>query len=140
MKINCNYDKSCSNCRHYSTCDLLKPSSKNHTLLLNEIRYWLNEYTKARSRINEYESILKDIKNGVYSGTVNVYGNIQTYPKTNVFGVFIRKPEHVNYGWNLTDLTRRKDELMEHIKILNRKELNMRKILEKREVMLDGIQ
>ena len=136
MKINCNYDKNCENCKHYSTCPLLKPSSKNHILLLNEISYWVNEYHKAKDRINEYEIILKDILNNdpKYSNTVNVYGSIKHYPKTNVFGVFIRKPEHVIYGWNLETLQQKKDELMEHIRMLNRKELNMRKILEKGDV------
>ena len=136
MKINCNYDKSCNNCRHYSTCDLVKPSSKNHTLLLDEIRYWVNEYNKARDRIIEYETILNDIKTGKYSGVVNVYGSIKHYPKQNVFGVFIRKPEHVNYGWNYDRLVARKDKLLEHIRLLNRKELNMKKILMKKDVIV----
>lgn len=132
MKINCNHDKSCGNCKHQSTCPLLIPSNKNHTLLLDEITYWRIELHKAMERILEYEIILNDIKNHRYSGVVNVYGNIQYYPLTNVFGVFIRNPEHVNYGWNYQRLVAEKDKLIEHLRFLNRKELNMRKILLKR--------
>ena len=133
MRINCNYDKNCGNCKHQSTCTLLKPSSKNHIILQNEINYWLNEYHKAVDRINEYETILKDIINSdhKYSKAVNVYGSIKHYPKQNVFGVFIRKPEHVIYGWNYDRLVARKNELLDFVRRLNRKELNMRKILEK---------
>ena len=133
MKINCNYSKGnkCANCKHYPNCTLLKPTNKNHILLLNEINYWLNELRKAKQNLKEYETILKDILNHKYSTPVNVYGHIQYAPKTNAFGVFIRKPEHVNYGWNYGKLQNNKDELIEHIRLLNRKELNMRKILER---------
>ena len=133
MKIKCTYDENqkCGKCSNQHICPLLNPSSKNHTLLLNEIDWYLNELNKAKHNLIEYEMILNDIKNHKYSGVVNVYGSIKHYPKQNVFGVFIRKPEHVNYGWNYDRLVARKDKLLEHIRLLNSKELNMRKILMK---------
>ena len=137
MKINCTYDETqkCKKCKNQHTCPLLTPSNKTHTLLLNEINWHLNELHKTNTNLHEYEMILNDIKNHKYSGIVNVYGNIKNYPKINVFGVFIRKPEHVRYGWNYERLVARKNELVEHIRLLNRKELNMRKILMKKDVI-----
>lgn len=133
MKINCNYSKGnkCTTCKHEIHCTLLEPTNKNHTLLQREINYWLNELRKIRQNIREYEHVLTDILNHKYSYTINVYGNIQYAPKQNVFGVFIKKPEHVFYGWNYQKLTAKKEELIEHIRLLNRKELNMRRILER---------
>ena len=140
MKIKCNHFDSknatftCSTCKHYNRCTLLEPPNKNHTLLQSEINYWLNELRKINTNLTEYEVVLNAILNHKYSIPVNVYGNIQYAPKQNVFGVFIRKPEHVNYGWNYGMLLNKKDELVEHIRLLNRKELNMRKILERGDV------
>ena len=140
MKIKCNHFNSknttftCSTCRYYQRCTLLKPTNKNHSLLLSEINYWLRELRKTNNNIIEYQVIFDAIHNNKYTIPVNVYGTIQYAPKQNVFGVFIRKPEHINYGWNYQKLLDKKNELSEHIRLLNRKELNMRKILEKREL------
>jgi len=137
MKIKCSHFDSknmtftCSTCKHYNNCTLLQPTNKNHSLLLKEIQYWLNELSKAKQNIMEYEKIFDDINHHKYSIPVNVYGSIKYVPCQNVFGVFIRKPEHVNYGWNYGRLLDKKEELIEHIRLLNRKELNMRRILER---------
>ena len=138
MKINCNYYNSkkasftCPTCRHYHRCTLLKPTNKNHSKLLSEINYWLNELKKINDHISEYRVVLNSILNNKYSTPVNVYGHIEYAPKTNSFGVFIRKPEHVFYGWNYEKLQSKKEGLIKHIRLLNRKELNMRRILERR--------
>ena len=79
----------------------------------------------------EYEQIHQDINENKYSIPVNVYGNIQYAPKSNVFDVLIRRPEHVCYGWSYSRLVSEKDKIVEHIKLLNHKELNMRRILER---------
>ena len=140
MKIKCNHFNSknatylCETCKHYHTCSLIEPTNKNHSTLLREIQYWLNELDKLKQRINEYETVLKDIQNHKYSFTVNVYGHIEYAPKQNSFGVSIQYPEHVYYGWNYQKLLSEKDKLIEKIRILNRKELNMRRILEKGEI------
>ena len=133
MKINCNYSKGnkCTLCKHEPYCTLLEPTNKNHTLLLKEIKYWLNELKKTDNHLIEYEIILHEIHENKYTTPINVYGNIQYAPKQNAFGVFIRKPEHIVYGWNYNKLTETKKELIEKIRLLNRKELNMRKILER---------
>ena len=143
MKIKCNHFNGknttflCELCKYYHICTLYEPTTKNHLLLLDEIKYWLIEYNHAKDRLKEYETILNDILNHdpEYSGVVNVYGSIKHYPKQNVFGVFIRKPEHVRYGWNYDKLVEQKDYLLGFVRRLNRKELNMRKILEKNEVL-----
>ena len=138
MKITCNHFNSknatflCETCKHYQTCSLIEPTNKNHTLLLTEIQYWLKELQQAKQRIKDYEDVLKDIQNHKYCYAVNVYGHICYAPKQNSFGVFIQRPEHVVYGWNYDKLVGSKDELMEKIRLLNRKELNMRRILERR--------
>lgn len=138
MKIKCNHFNSknatylCETCKHYHTCSLIEPTNKNHTLLLREINYWLNELEKANDNIIECVNVLNEINQGKYTIPVNVYGNIKYAPKTNAFGVFIKKPEHVHYGWNYGKLMEHKEKLIEHIRLLNRKELNMRQILERK--------
>lgn len=138
MKIKCNHFNSknatftCQTCRHYHHCSLLEPTNKNHSLLLSEINYWLNKLKEANHKIIEYEIILNEILNGKYTIPVNVYGNIQQAPTQNVYGVFIKKPEHIFYGWNYNKLTEEKENLIEKIRLLNQKELNMRRILERR--------
>lgn len=97
------------------------------TPLTTEIRYWLNELRAAEKRVKDYEMVVEDIvKYHKYSIPVNVYGHIEYAPKTNVFGVFIRRPEHVNYGWNISRLKKNVKELTEKIKGLRLKELEMR--------------
>lgn len=138
MKIKCNHFNSknatftCQTCRHYHHCSLLEPTNKNHSLLLSEINYWLKKLKEANHKIIEYEIILNEILNGKYTIPVNVYGNIQQAPTQNVYGVFIKKPEHIFYGWNYNKLTEEKENLIEKIRLLNQKELNMRRILERR--------
>ena len=87
---------------------------------------------QAKENLMEYENVWNDIHNHEYDIPVNVYGNIQYVPRQNVFGVFIKKPEHVYYGWGAGKLMEKKEKLMEHLRLLNRKELNMRRILERR--------
>lgn len=141
MKIKCNHFNSknttftCQTCRHYHHCSLLEPTNKNHSTLLHEIRYWNGRLKQAKENLQEYEDIWDDIRNHKYTVPVNVYGTIQHAPKQNVFGVFIKNPEHVNYGWGAGKLLEEKEKLIEHIRLLNRKELNMRKILERRECL-----
>ena len=132
MKINCNYSKGCTICKHKTYCTLLEPTNKNHTKLLQEIQYWLNQLQETKTKIKKYEETYQDIHNHKYSTPINVYGNIQYAPKQNAFGVIIRRPEHIYYGWNYSKLTNKKDKIVKHIKLLNHKELNMRRILKKR--------
>ncbi len=114
--LNCNYP----NCKKHKTCNLREPL----TQLNIEIRYWLNELQKAKKRIREYSTVLKDIQQyNKYSVPVNVYGNIQYAPKQNSFGVYIRRPEHVFYGWNLNRLEKTVDELTDKIRDLRLKEM-----------------
>lgn len=134
MKITCNHDNNentCKTCKHKYKCSITEPTNTNHTLLLKEINYWLKKLRNLKQNIRNYHKVLEDIRNHKYSGTVNVYGNIQHYPLTNAAGVFIRKPEHVFYGWNLDMMESEKTDLIDYIRMLNRKELNMRKILAK---------
>lgn len=133
MKIICKHDKpgACKKCKYQSTCSLLKPTTENHSMLQKEINYLRQQLNKTHQNLQEYERIFQDIRNHKYSTPVNVYGSIKYAPKTNVYGVFIKKPEHVIYGWNLSTLTNKQKKLLEKIRLLNRKELNMRKILEK---------
>lgn len=116
--LTCNYP----NCKKHKTCNLQEPI----TPLTMEIRYWLNELKKAKRRVNEYRTILKDITiHHKYSTPVNVYGHIEYAPKVNAFGVFIRRPEHVYYGWNLNKLEKNANDLTEKIRSLRLTELEM---------------
>ena len=117
--LNCYYP----NCKKHKTCNLHEPV----TPLTTEIRYWLKELRAAEKRIKDYERIVEDIiRYDKYSIPVNVYGHIEYAPKTNVFGVFIRRPEHVMYGWNISKLKKNVSDLTEKVKSLRLKELRMR--------------
>ena len=138
MKITCNHFNSknatflCETCKHYQTCSLIKPTTKNHTLLTREINYWLKKLQETNNKITEYKIVLNAILNNKYTTPINVYGHIEYAPKQNALGVFIRKPEHIYYGWNYQRLVDEKQKLIEHIRLLNHKELNMRRILQRR--------
>ena len=113
--VNCEYP----NCKNHKSCNLKKPTTKKHLLISKEIGYWLNELRKQKRRIKEYENVLKDIITyHKYSTPVNVYGHIEYAPKTNVFGVFIRRPEHVYYDWNWNKLNRVADDLTDKVRKL----------------------
>ena len=96
------------------------------TPLTREIRYWLKEVRAAEKRVKEYETVVKDIvQYHKYSIPVNVYGHIEYAPKTNFHGVFIRRPEHVLYGWHISKLKKNVKELTEKVKELRLKELEL---------------
>ncbi len=114
--LSCNYP----NCKKHKTCNLHEPMTSYTT----EIRYWLKQLRIAEKRIKEYETVVQDIvQYHKYSIPVNVYGHIMYAPKTNVLGVFIRRPEHVMYGWNIRRLEQRVNELTEKIRSLRLKEI-----------------
>ena len=115
--INCNYP----NCKKHKTCNLKEPI----TPLTREINYWLNELNKAKRRIKQYETVIEEIRNHKYSMTINVYGHIEYAPKTNIFGVFIRRPEHIYYGWNLNKLEKNVKDLTEKVRRLRLEELEL---------------
>ena len=97
------------------------------TPLTMVIRYWLKELRTAKKRVKDYESVVEDIvQYHKYCIPVNVYGHIEYAPKTNAFGVFIRRPEHVMYGWNISVLKKNVEELTEKVRSLRLEELNMR--------------
>lgn len=116
--LNCNQP----NCKKHKTCNLKEPT----TPLTTTIRYWLKELNKTKRRIKNYNEVLKDIKQyHAYSIPINVYGHIEYAPKVNAFGVHIRRPEHVYYGWNLNKLQKNREQLMEKIRNLRLKELEL---------------
>lgn len=118
--LNCNYP----NCKKHKTCNLKEPMTPMST----EIRYWLKELKAAEKRVKDYEVIVKDIvQYHKYSIPINVYGHIEYAPKTNAFGVFIRRPEHVMYGWNISKLKKNIKDLTEKVRSLRLEELNMRR-------------
>ena len=109
--LNCNQP----NCKNHKTCNLKEPM----TPLTLTINYWLNQLKKANWRIKDYEELVIDITQyHKYSIPVNVYGHIEYAPKQNSFNVFIRRPEHVYYGWNLNKLIKAKETLIAAIREL----------------------
>ena len=116
--INCNQP----NCKNHKSCNLKEPM----TPLTTEINYWLNQLKKANLRLKEYEDTVIDITQyHKYSTPINVYGHIEYAPKVNIFGVFIRRPEHVNYGWNLNKLQKNVKDLTEKVRGLRLQELEI---------------
>lgn len=118
MTLNCNHP----NCKNHRTCNLKEPM----TIYTTEINYWLNELKKAKWRLNDYMKVIVDITQyHKYSIPINVYGHIEYAPKVNAFGVFIRRPEHVYYGWNLNKLEKNVKELTGKVRELRLKELEI---------------
>lgn len=116
--LSCNHP----NCKKHKTCNLKEPL----TPLTLVIRYWLNELEIAKKRLQEYEEIVQEITQyHKYSIPINVYGHIMYAPKVNAFGVYIRRPEHVNYGWNWNKLNKNVNDLTEKVRNLRLMELEM---------------
>ena len=116
--VNCNWP----NCKSHKTCNLREPM----TPLTTEIRFWLKELRLAENRLEEYDELVKDIvQYHKYAIPVNVYGNIQYAPKQNAAGVFIRRPEHVMFGWNISRLRKNIFELTDKIRRLRLQEWEM---------------
>ena len=118
--MNCDYP----NCKNHKTCNLKEDITSEQMKLNNEIQYWLIEFKKAKTRIQQYGTMVDDItKYHKYSTPVNVYGHIEYAPKKNIFGVFIRRPEHVIYGWNINNLEKNVECITDKIRELRMKEL-----------------
>lgn len=116
--VNCNYP----NCKKHKSCNLYE----SMTPLTTEINYWLKQLRVAKKRLEEHDMIVKEIvQYHKYSIPVNVYGHIMYAPKVNAFGVFIRNPEHVNYGWNINRLKRNVKDLTDKIRSLRLDELEL---------------
>ena len=113
--LNCNQP----NCKNHRTCNLKEPT----TQYTQEIQYWLKELKKAKKRIYDYRETVKEIQQHKYSIPINVYGHIEYAPQQNAFGVFIKRPEHVYYGWNYNNLNKIVEEITERIRELRMKEL-----------------
>ena len=112
----------CNECENQITCE----NTNDYNLILTQKGYKLRLYHENQKRLKEYEILLNEILNGEYTIPVNVYGNIQQVPRQNVFGVLIRKPEHVMYGWNYQRLERQSKVLMECIRVLAAREFELR--------------
>lgn len=116
--LNCNYP----NCKKHKTCNMREPI----TPLTTEIGYWLKELRAAKKRVKDYEEVVEDIvRYHKYSIPINVYGHIEYAPKVNAVGVFIRRPEHVFYGWHISKLKKSVKDLTEKVRELRFKELEM---------------
>ena len=122
---------SCITCENNNKCNNL--TIKDYSLLLRQKQYKLHQLDENKKHIKEYTVIFDEINNHDWKYTipVNVYGTIKYAPKTNIFNVFIRKPEHVVYGWNLKRLERNEKELLECIRNLAGKEFELRRLLKK---------
>jgi hypothetical protein len=119
----------CNKCENQNKCNNL--TKKDYQVLITQKDYMLNQLNENKKHLKEYEGIFNEINNHDWKYTipVNVYGTIKYAPRKNVFDVFIRKPEHVVYGWNLKRLERRNIELLECIRNLAAKEFELRREL-----------
>ena len=119
----------CNKCENQNKCNNL--TRMDYPLLLTQKDYMLNQLQENKKHLKEYEIILKEIlrHDWKYAIPVNVYGTIKYAPKKNAADVFIRKPEHVVYGWNLKRLERRERDLLECIRNLAGKEFELRRLL-----------
>ena len=85
-------------CKNKNTCEFWIPLNQKLNQLYRQISYELYQLEKLNQRKQDYFTILSEIKQGVYTETINENGEIKTVPKKNAIGEDILKPEHVQVG------------------------------------------
>jgi hypothetical protein len=108
------------------------PLNQKLDQLYRQISYELYQLEILHQRKQDYFTILSEIKQGVYSETVNIDGEIKTVPKKNALGEDILKPEHVQVGLDYNLIFQEISDTESIIRELRRIENDILKILKKR--------
>ncbi len=115
-------------CKNKNTCELWMPLNEKLDKIYRQISYELFQLKKLNQRKQDYFEIQSEIKQGVYTETIN---NKQV-PKKNAWGENILEPEHVQVGLNYNIICQEISDTESIIRELRRIENDILKILKKR--------
>ena len=83
-------------CKNKNTCEFWIPLNEKLDKVYRQISYELFQLEKLNQRKQDYFEIQSEIKQGVYTETIND----KIVPKKNALGEDILEPEHVQVGLN----------------------------------------
>lgn len=115
-------------CKNKNTCEFWIPLNQKLDQVYRQISHELYQLEKLHQRKEDHFKILSEIKQGVYTETVN---GMQV-PKKNVLGEDILEPEHVQFGLNYNVICQDITDTESILRELRRIEHNILKILKKR--------
>ena len=115
-------------CKNKNTCEFWIPLNQKLDQVYRQISHELFQLEKLHQRKQDYFKILSEIKQGVYTETVN--GKI--VPKKNALGEDILEPEQVQVGLNYNVICQDITDTESIIRELRRIERDILKILKNR--------
>ena len=115
-------------CKNKNTCEFWIPLNQKLDQVYRQISHELYQLEKLHQRKEDYFKILSEIKQGVYTETVNG----RQFPKKNVLGEDMLEPEHVQVGLNYNVICQDITDTESILRELRRIEHDILKILKKR--------
>ena len=115
-------------CKNKNTCEFWIPLNEKLDKVYRQISYELFQLEKLNQRKQDYFEIQSEIKQGVYTETIND----KIVPKKNALGEDILEPEHVQVGLNYNLICQEISDTESIIRELRRIENDILKILKKR--------
>lgn len=115
-------------CKNKNTCEFWIPLNQKLDQVYYQISYELFQLEKLHQRKHDYFKILSEIKQGVYTETVNG----RQVPKKNVLGDDILRPKDVQVKLDYNIISQEITDTEAIIRVLRIKEKNILKILKKR--------
>ena len=115
-------------CKNKNTCEFWIPLNQKLDQVYRQISYELFQLEILNQRKQDYFKILSEIKQGVYTETVNG----KSVPKKNVLGEDILEPKHVQIGLNYNVICQDITDTESILRELRRIEHDILKILKKR--------
>ena len=119
-------------CKNKNTCELWIPLNEKLDKVYRQISYELFQLEKLNQRKQDYFKTLSEIKQGMYTQTINENDEIKTVPKKNAIGEDILKPEDLQVGLNYNLIVQEITDTESIIRELRRIENDILNILKKR--------
>lgn len=115
-------------CKNKNTCEFWIPLNEELDKVYRQISQELLQLEMLYQRKHDYFKIQSEIKQGIYSETVNN----KIVPKKNALGENILEPEHVQVGLNYKIICQEISDTESILRELRRIERDILKILKKR--------
>ena len=115
-------------CKNKNTCEFWIPLNQKLEQVYRQISHELYQLEKLHQRKQDYFKILSEIKQGVYTETINN----KKVPKKNALGEDILEPEHVQVGLNYNSICQEISDTESIIRELRRIEHDIKKKKKKR--------
>ena len=115
-------------CKNKNACELWMPLNEKLDKVYRQISYELFQLEKLNQRKQDYFEIQSEIKQGVYTETINN----KKVPKKNALGEDILEPEHVQVGLNYNIICQEISDTESIIRELRRMERDILKIFKRR--------